>query len=196
MAHDLEKYAQRTSLGVPVIPGMLTRERAGALKALWPRISDVAARWRGVAFADIGRLQLDNWALPMARAAAAVVLVCRQSTESLYRLRERILDAPTIVGAPASTPQLCVVLSGPAARSREALRDGRTVLDSVGASVPIVGYLPLDGRDLDALWNGVATRRLVRGALLRAATGIATELGGLIRERDAAEALSVAGGAS
>ena len=37
-------YAQDTSLGVPVVPGVLSAERFRALRSLWPQVADRTGR--------------------------------------------------------------------------------------------------------------------------------------------------------
>ena len=50
-------FAQDTSLGVPVVPGVLSAERFRPLRSLWPRIAAELAAWPGTVIADLGRLQ-------------------------------------------------------------------------------------------------------------------------------------------
>lgn len=169
---DLARYAQSTTLGVPVVPGPLTAERATALRTMWPSIAEIASAWPGVVIADLGRLQPGNAAFAMARAAEAVVLVSRQTTDGLYHLRERASVLAGVLGGSDSGPRLWVVPAGPAVRRREAQRDVSALLESIGGPASIAGYMPLDGANLADLWAGATTRRLMRGALVSAARGI------------------------
>ena len=85
-------FAQDTSLGVPVVPGVLSAERFRALRSLWPRVAGELAAWPGTVIADLGRLQPGNPALPVAQASTAVLLLTRADLEGLYHLRDRVAE--------------------------------------------------------------------------------------------------------
>lgn len=173
---ELERLAQPTTVGFGVIPGMLTPERASVLRGLWPAVADLAAGWDGAAICDLGRLQPGSPVLPVARAATAVVLVAGHSTESFFRLRERVGALSAALADPTSAPALWVVVSGRANRRRDAVGECRELLDSVGSAARIAGFLPLDVTDAGLLWAGEMTRRLNRTPLMKAAQHIAEHL--------------------
>ena len=64
---SLLSYAHPTSLGVPVIPATDMRTEDFALIARqWPAVAAAADRWPGTVIADLGRLQEDSSAGPVA----------------------------------------------------------------------------------------------------------------------------------
>ena len=85
-------YAQDTTLGVPVVPGVLSAERFRALRGLWPRVADELAAWSGTAIADLGRLQPGNPAMPLAQSSTAVLLLTTANLEGLYHVRDRVAE--------------------------------------------------------------------------------------------------------
>jgi len=182
---DLPGYAQPTTLGVPVIPGVLSPERGAPLRPLWPRVAGVAAAWPGTVFADIGRAQPGNPALPLARSATCVLLLARASLEGFYHLRDRVGELSQVVGDPQSqrsesaprpsTPRspLAVVVTGRPRQRKEALAQARYLLDAVGSPIPVVGFLPDDPAGVEALDRGEVTRRLLGTELVRAARSLA-----------------------
>lgn len=85
-------FAQRCSLVVPVVPGMLSADRALPLGGLWPKLAAEAPAWSGTVIADRGRLQTGNPAMPMAAAAEPVLVVTRADLERLARPRERVTE--------------------------------------------------------------------------------------------------------
>lgn len=177
---ELAGLAQPTTLGVPVIPGSLTPERAAALRGLWPAVADLAAGWDGTMITDLGRLQPGSAVLPVAQAAAVTVLVARHCTEGLFHLRERVGVLGAALADPTTGPRLVIVMSGPAGRGRDALRECRDLLDSIGSTAPVGGFLPLEPAELGALWAGEPTRRLLHSRLMKATRHIADEVAAAI----------------
>jgi hypothetical protein len=194
---DLPGYAQPTTLGVPVIPGVLVPERGAPLRPLWPRVADVAAAWPGTVLADIGRAQPGNPALPLARSATCVLLLARASLEGFYHLRDRVGELTQVVGDPsAQRSPLAVVVTGRPRQRKEALAQARYLLDAVGSPIPVAGFLPDDPAGVEALDRGEVTRRLLGTELVRAARSLAETVLGwwpelAVSTDDAAE--SVAG---
>jgi hypothetical protein len=87
---SLLSYAHSTSLGVPVIPATDMRTEDFALIARqWPAVASAADRWPGTVIADLGRLQEDSSAGPVAAVSTIVLLIARATPEGLYHLRER-----------------------------------------------------------------------------------------------------------
>ena len=106
-------YAQDTSLGVPVVPGVLSAERFRALRSLWPQVADELAAWAGTAIVDLGRLSHDHPAMPVARASTVVLLLTPATLEGLYHVRDRVAELSGALGDPARTrPNLGVVVTG------------------------------------------------------------------------------------
>lgn len=167
-------YAQRCSLGVPVVPGMLSADRALPLRGLWPRLAAEAATWSGTVIADLGRLQPGNPSIPLAAAAEAVLLVTRVDLEGLARLRERVAELTATVGDPARdrTP-VGVVVTGPPRQRSFVFQQVRQVLLSIGSPVQVSGFWAQDAGGAQALWDGRWTRRLAGSDLIRSARTVA-----------------------
>jgi hypothetical protein len=55
----------------------------------WPAVASAADRWPGTVIADLGRLQEDSSAGPVAAVSTIVLLIARATPEGLYHLRER-----------------------------------------------------------------------------------------------------------
>ena len=124
-ADGLPRYTQPTTLGVPVIPGPLTAERYVPLRSLWGQIAVEVAGWQGTAVADLGRMQPGNPALPVAKAATAVLLVSGTDLEGLFHLRERAVELAQVLGdADRDARPVAIVVTGPAKRRREACAGG------------------------------------------------------------------------
>ena len=80
------RYVQPTTLGVDVIPGLLTPERYEPIRGLWPQIGAKLAGWPGTVIADLGRMQPGNAAMPVAQAATAVLLLGRARHRGAVRV--------------------------------------------------------------------------------------------------------------
>ena len=91
-------FAQDTTLGVPVVPGVLSAERFRALRSLWPGLAPALARWRGTVLADLGRLHQGAPTVPVAQASTAVLLVTRADLEGLFHVRDRVAELAGMVG--------------------------------------------------------------------------------------------------
>jgi hypothetical protein len=167
-------FAQGCSLGVPVVPGMLSADRYRPLRGLWPRLAAQVATWPGTVIADLGRLQPGNPAVPMAAAATAVLLVTRVDLEGLARLRERVAELAAAVGDPSHerTP-VGVVVTGPQRSRGFAVQQVRQVLLSIGSPVQVAGFWAQDPAGAQALWDGRVTRRLAGCELVRSARTVA-----------------------
>ena len=167
-------FAQDTSLGVPVVPGVLSAERFRPLRSLWPRLAAELAAWPGTVIADLGRLQPGNAALPVAAASTAVLLVTRVDLESLAHLRDRVTELAGSVGDPGrDRPPVGVVATGPAGRRSFNADQVRQVLASIGSPAPVVGYLAHDPAGAQGLWAGQLNRRFAGSDLLRSVRAVA-----------------------
>jgi hypothetical protein len=179
---SLERYAQLTAVGVPVIPGVVpvpnevsaageslgVRARANLARHL-PAIADAAQTWSGMVIADIGAVHPGRPASPLVRASALTLLVTRPSAEGLARLWEHAAELSAAVGDPSS---LGVVLVAPAGEQRVGEERARAVLDLVGCPAHVVGSLVWDERGADQLWRAAWPHRLSRWALYRSAQGL------------------------
>jgi len=97
-------FAQDTTLGVPVVPGVLSAERFRALRSLWPGLAPALARWPGTVLADLGRLHQGAPTVPVAQASTAVLLVTRADLEGLFHVRDRVAELAGMVGPGEGDP--------------------------------------------------------------------------------------------
>lgn len=167
-------FTQNCSLGLPVVPGMLSADRFRPLRGLWPRVASQLAAWPGTVIADLGRLQPGNPAAPVAGAATVVLVVTRVDLEGLAHLRERVAELAATVGNPGQerTP-VGVVVTGPPRNRNFAVQQVRQVLLSIGSPVQVVGFFAQDPAGARALWDGQVTRRLAGSDLMRSARSVA-----------------------
>ncbi len=171
----LGRYAQPTTLGVPVVPGALSAEGFGPMARLWPRVADVAAAWEGTTIADLGRFQPGNVAAPLAQASMTVLLLARADLAGLYHLRERVGELAAALGDPAQerSPVAVVVRARAGAAGRSAVEQVRQVLEAAGSPVPVAGLFAEDPAAIALLREGVATRRLLGSDLVRSVQSVA-----------------------
>lgn len=167
-------FTQDCSLGVPVIPGLVSADRYRPMRAMWPRLAEQLAAWPGTVIADLGRLQPGNPALPLAIAATALLVVTRVDLEGLARMRERAAELAATVGDPnhERTP-VGVVVTGPRRNRGFSVDQVRQVLLSVGSPVQVIGHWSQDQAGAQALWDGQVTRRLAGCDLIRSARSVA-----------------------
>lgn len=177
-SEGLARYAQPTTLGVPVIPAPMSADAFTPLSRLWPRVAETAASWPGVAIADLGRLQPGDVALPVTQASIAVVLLVRADLPGLYRLRERAVELAATIGTGGGdrTPVVVVVRSKPGGTGKDAVRQVRQVLDSVGSPVPIAGLFGEDPAGAALLQAGQPTRKLLGSDLVTSTQSLAKTL--------------------
>lgn len=176
----LGRYAQPTTLGVPVVPGALATEGFGPMARLWPRVADVATSWEGTTIADLGRYQPGNVATPLARASTTVLVLARADLAGLYHLRERVGELVASLGDPAQerNPVAVVVRARAGTAGRAAVKQVRQVLEAAGSPVPVAGLFAEDPAAIALLREGVATRRLLGSDLVRSVQSVAeTALG-------------------
>lgn len=172
-ANALPGYTQPTATGVAVIPGALRAEEFVAMGSLWPYVAREAATWPGVVVADVGRMLPGNAAVPVAKAATAVVLVTRPSLEGLFRLRHRVAELAQLVGDSArERSSVTVVVVAKAKERRQRVAEVRHLLDSIGSPIPIAGVAALDPAGVQALYGGEGRKRS-RSDLMHAARDVA-----------------------
>ena len=165
----LARYAQPTTLGVPVVPGALSAEGFGPMARLWPRIADVAATSDSTTIADLGRYQPGNVAAPVGRASTALLLLARPDLAGLYHLRDRVSELAASLGDPGQerSPVAVVVRARPGVAGRAAVEQVRQVLEAAGSAVPVAGLFAEDPAAIALLREGVASRRLLGSDLVR-----------------------------
>ena len=131
------------------------------MRSLWAPIAAELAAWPGTVIADLGRLQTGNPALPVARSAAAVLLLTRVDLESLAHLRDRVGELAAGVGDPGrDRSPVGVVVTGPARSASFGPDQVRQLLASIGSPAPVLGFWPHDPAAAKGLWEGQLTRRL------------------------------------
>ncbi len=172
----LAQYAQPTTVGVPVIHGPPGAAAFVPMRGLWPVVASEAARWSGTVIADLGRLQPGNAALPLAKAATAVLVLAQVSVESLYHLRERVQDLSAIIGDPSRERHPVAVVVAARRGDDRALTQVRRMLDAVGSPIPVAGVLATDPAAAEALRTGEIRRGLDRSDLIRSAAELAGTL--------------------
>lgn len=161
-------YAQDTTLGVPVVPGVLSAERFRALRSLWPQVAKGLAAWEGTAIVDLGRLTQEHAALPLAKASTVVLLLTPATLEGLYHVRDRVAELSGTLGDPARTlSSLGVVVTGELRDRRSSLEQVRQVLASIGSPAPVIGFVAHDPAGARGLWAGELTRRFAGSDLVR-----------------------------
>lgn len=174
---QLERYAQPTALGVPVIPGELSSRANGRITAHLPAIATRSAEWGGTAIADIGGLHPSNPAMVLARAAEAVLLVTRPTVEGLGHLRDRIDELTEYVGDPRRPGgTVGVVLATEPGNGKSAMEQTGKLLASIGSPAAVLGVLAHDPAGARALWAGPPTRKLVRSPLVRSGRDLAARI--------------------
>lgn len=161
-------FAQDTSLGVPVVPGVLSAERFRALRVLWPGIAMGLAGWPGTAIVDLGRLHAGDPAMPLAEASAVVLVLTTANLEGLYHVRDRVAELSGAVGNPGlDRSNLAVVVTGELRDRRSSIEQVRQVLASIGSPAPVVGFVARDPAGVRGLWAGELTRRFAGSELVR-----------------------------
>jgi hypothetical protein len=177
---SLLSYSHQTSLGVPVIPATDMRTEDFALIARqWPAVATAADRWPGTVIADLGRLQEDSSAGPVAAVSTIVLLIARATPEGLYHLRERAstLAARLGQGAHGRSP-LTVAIICPAREHTARLRDVKVHLaaEASTSTIPVAGWIAEDGRSVQALREGQVTKKLIGGELFKSARELSQTL--------------------
>lgn len=169
-APRLERYAQQSSLGIPVIRGEVTTRANSKVAPHLASVASVAARWPGAVIADVGSLQPSNPALAVAKAAAVVLLVMRPTTEGLGHLRARVEELSQYVGDPnRERPSVGVVLVAEPRDEKAVTGQAQALLGSIGSPAPVVGLLAHDPSAVSLLWDGRTGRKLTRSSLVRSA---------------------------
>ncbi|GGM10088.1 hypothetical protein [Nakamurella endophytica] len=167
-------FAQETSLGVPVVPGVLSAERFRPLRSLWPGLGQALAGWPGTVLADLGRLHPGAPAAPVAQASTAVLLLTRADLEGLFHVRDRVVELAGMVGpGEGDRIRVGVVVTAPVKQRRAAVEQVHQVLASVGSPAPVLGCFVHDPAVAQQLWAGVMTRRLAGSELVRSARSVA-----------------------
>lgn len=171
------RYAQQTSWGVPVIQGAAGAARFTPVRALWPGVAGEAARWPGLVVADLGRLQPGGPALPVARAAKAMLVLTRFTVGDLYHLRERVEElAHTLGDTGQDRNPVTVVIATRRQDRKTAVRQVTSMLASLGSPIPVAGVFIEDTAAAAELAEGKHTRRVRNSDLLKSAKALAQTL--------------------
>lgn len=169
VAPPMDRYAQPTSLGVPLIPGELSSRTMANLAPHMSTIAEAAAAWCGVVIADLGALLPGNSALALAKAAPVTLVVICSNLEGLSRLVERVDALSEATGDPNRTaPPVGVVVVTEASDTRAGVERASRLLAAAGSPAPVIGALPLDLKGVAGLKLGVPSRRLWKSRLFRA----------------------------
>jgi len=178
----LARYAQDTSLGVPVVPGGVSEQAFAPMARLWPQVAAQAARWPGTVIADLGHLHGGNPAAPVAAASGLVLQVTRADVpEALHHTRARAGELAARLGQrPDGGSPLAIVVLCPSVQAERCVSAVRQVLaaDVTTSSIRVVGYVADDPQGVQALRAGVLGRRLWGTELMRSAKGLVTTLSG------------------
>jgi hypothetical protein len=168
-APPLERYAQATTLGVPLIPGELSIRTMANLAPHMPAIAKAAASWRGVMIADLGALLPGNPALALAKAARVTLVTTRSTLEGLSRLVERVEALSDVTGDASRTasPVGVVVVAEPG-DAKASVERARRLLAAAGSPAPVVGSLPLDPKGAASLYSPAPSKKLWNSPLARA----------------------------
>jgi hypothetical protein len=170
-------YTQTAACGVPLLVGETSTARFTRIVPHLTVIGGVLAASPETMILDLGRLHLGNPALPLARAAVAIVLVTRGDTASLGHLRDRVEELGAELGGPhrLASP-LAVVVRAERGDVHAAETRVSKVVSSVGSPAVVLGVLPDDPGGVEALWAGAATRRKRRSGLFTAGRHLVSRL--------------------
>ncbi len=168
-APPLDRYAQATTLGVPLIPGELSIRTMANLAPHLPAIAKAAAAWRGVVIADLGALLPGNPALALAKAAPVTLVTTRSTLEGLSRLVERVEALSDVTGdASRTAPPVGVVVIAEPRDAKAAVERAGRLLAAAGSPAPVVGSLPLDPKAVAGLYSTSPSKKLWKSPLARA----------------------------
>lgn len=170
----LLRYAQPTTLGVPVVPGALSAEAFGPVARLWPRVAEAAAGWDGTVIADLGRFQPGDPAVTVARASIAVLLLARPDLAGLYHLRDRVAELAASMGDPAlERSPVAVVVRAKSGTAKDAVAQVRQMLEAAGSPIPVAGVFADDSAGVAMLRAGQPTARLLASDLIQSGRSLA-----------------------
>ncbi len=177
-AGGLMRYAQPSSLGVPVVPGALSAEAFTPMARLWPQVAQAAAAWPATVIADLGRLQPGASALTMARESTVVLVLARPDLAGLYHLRDRVSELAGTVGDSSRdrTPVMVAVRAPAGLAGKAALGQVRQLLAAAGSPVAVAGLFAEDPGAVALLRAGQCTRKLLRSDLMRSVQALAQTL--------------------
>ena len=182
----LARYAQPTSLGFSVLLGPMSAEGFEPMARLWPQVAAAAHAWPGTVFADLGRLQLRHASSPVAAASTTVLLLTRAGTsEDLFHVRQRAHELAARLGqGPHGHSPLVVAVIASSRSARERISQVQQALaaQATTSTIPVVGFLAYDERAVDALREGLLTKRLLGSDLLKSVKDLAQTLTGWFPE--------------
>lgn len=179
-AQSLERFAQPTTLGVPVIAGEMSVRAHARIAAQLPAVAKLARDWQGTVVADVGLLHPGNPALVAARAATCTLYAVRPTLEGFAHLRDNLPELAQAVADPrtASTP-IAVVVIVASGEEKAALQQLRSLLEQLGfGHLPVVS-LAWDPAGASLLWSQPTSKKFARSSLARSASSLAVTVAGL-----------------
>jgi hypothetical protein len=176
----LSHYAQPTSLGVPVIAGVLLAEAWTPMRAMWGPLTAQARAWPGTLIVDLGRLQPGHPGVELARAADVVLVLTRVSVADprvsladTFHARGRVKALAELLQRPAPAPPAVGVVVR-AGRSRgDPMREIGQMVAAIRAEIPVVGGVADDPAGAALLWRErPSSSDLQRSPLIRSVTDL------------------------
>lgn len=172
----LDRYAQPTSMGVPVVPGEMSVRANARIAPQLPALAVAARDWPGTVVVDVGLLHSVNPALVMARAAACVLYVVRPTLEGFAHLRDNIGELAASVADPRRVrPAVGVVVVAAPREERAALNGARQLLEQLSAPALLAGAIAWDPPGAEMLWTA-PTKKSGRTPLTRSAATLAVKV--------------------
>lgn len=178
----LVEQSVRLESGVNLIQGGTSPAQARGLRELWSSITQVCRTAREDVIVDVGRMDPDNPALEIARAADAVLVAAGRSMESVLHLRDGLSDVLRSVTVPGRATSVVPVIVGPDSHAERDRADLDQVLGTAGLPVTAALSLAYDPRALSRLEAGDSGKRLARTVLMRSAARVSGLLAGPVVE--------------
>lgn len=154
-AEAIGQHLQLVDGGLPVLVGPASEAQTAAMTVTWPAVATSLGAAPGDVIADCGRLSETTAIWPILEVASLVVLVCRDTVESVAHSRAAL---EVLLGRLSAT--VTVVPIGAAS----AVTEVRDALRGLG-EVDVVGPLAVDAGAAAAL-AGAWSRRLDRSPLV------------------------------
>jgi MinD-like ATPase involved in chromosome partitioning or flagellar assembly len=171
------EHAARTAVGVPLLTGP-PPARAGEMAGAWQTLADRLSGFEDLdVVADCGRLTSAMPALPLLRAADAIVLVTRPTIDGVAHLLARVTELVDRIPEPPFL-EIVVVTDTADTRSPKGIA---SLVDRADLPVEVLGRLALDPEGVQLLGAG-RTGRLEKSLFLRSARELARKLDDAVRE--------------
>lgn len=165
----LGEQAQPLACGARLIPGILTPAQARGMVSLWGQIAHAAEGSSVDVVADLGRLNRTSSTLPVASAAAVLLIVCQPHLESVMHAKGLLSEvAPALTERRPGVRTIIPVVVGPARQGPADAADVDKIMGSSG--LPVARAVPVvyDPGALAAIEAGGNPHgRLARSPLMR-----------------------------